>query len=254
MRDVLEIFKENEMFSKEELLRSVGATIEHIKKDKQFNRNEEVRKVWVELFRKFEGAIQESYLPKLRGDWWFYSYQVMFDRIDLELCKAEDIKVGQDGEIDGMTMVVAEVILSIECDYVTISEFAELQGVSVSTASKWLHQGRLRNATKNDDEWLIPSIEQRPPTMYKTTYYTIYEVGEIEIPNFPLASFCSDIQIEQNKKNKKQFDCLFINHKSDFQEMLQLTLDEVAQLEYELIASGKAGESCYYSPIPHIGK
>lgn len=142
-------------------------------------------------------------------------------------------------------------MLSVECDYLTVEQFADIQSVTPITVRQWIRRGKLRSAKKNGRDWLIPSFEDKPSRGYESVQYLLEDAESIQIDEFPLVSACDSIFIHQDD-DKTKFICCFDNYKTHLNERMVLNRQEVEFLELALISSGKAKPGSKIQFIPAI--
>jgi excisionase family DNA binding protein len=183
--------------------------------------------------------------------WWFYEYQFLGNSMELNLCQADEIEV-ENGEISGMTSTVEHTLITVECDYLTVEQYASMLGIESVTVRQWIRRGKLRHAKKNGRDWLIPDTEDRPQRGFTSVQYIVEKDAKIESDEFPLLSACDSISILQDQDNKSKFVCYLNNYKTKFKSKLELTRSEVERLEHTIIESGKAKVEGNIQYVPYI--
>jgi len=248
-----ELFREDYLFTREDILNSLELFVEHERINEESTYSGEVVKNRVKLCEKFIAAIKKSKLPVLTELWWFYEYQFLVNSIKLHLCQASDIEVEND-EISGMTSTVEHTLITVECNYLTVEQYAAMHEVEPVTVRQWIRRGKLRHAKKNGRDWLIPDTEDKPPRGFTTVQYIVEDEAHIESDEFPLLSACESIIILQDPDNKKKFICYFDNYKNKFKSKFELTRSEVERLEHTIIDSGKARVEGNIQYVPRISR
>ena len=109
------LFRENWLFTREDVLKSLELYIEHEKMNGESGYSSEVVRNRVKLCEKFIAAVKKCKLPVLTELWWFYEYQFLGNSIELNLSQAEEIEVEND-EIKSMTTTVEHTLIKVECD------------------------------------------------------------------------------------------------------------------------------------------
>lgn len=244
------LFRENYLFKREDVLKSLELFIDHEKLNEEPRYANEVVKNRIKLCEKFSAAVKKCKLPVLTELWWFYEYQFSGNSMELNLCHADEIEVEND-EISEITSTVEHTLITVECDYLTVEQYASMIGIEPVTVRQWIRRGKLRHAKKNGRDWLIPDTEDRPQRGFTSVQYIIEET-KIESNEFPLLSACDSISILQDQNNKSKFICYLNNYKTNFNSKLELTRSEVERLEHTIIESGKvrvAGNAQY---VPYI--
>lgn len=243
------LFREYHLFTREDILESLKLFIEHEKLNQDPKYSEEVAKNRVDLCEKFHAAVKKSKLPVLTELWWFYEYQFLGNSMELNLCQASDIDV-QNDELVGMSSTVEHTLIRVECDYLTVEQYAVMHGVKNVTVRQWIRRGKLRHAKKNGRDWLIPDTEEKPRRGFATVQYLVEDKEHIESDEFPMLSASDSISIVQDPDDKHKFYCFLSDFRANINTKLELTRSEVERLEHTIIESGKARveEGIYYVP------
>jgi excisionase family DNA binding protein len=253
MMNLEKAFRNSHLFTKEDLIESFELTKEHIEFDEENHYTQASIQKKLQLCNKFLTELQKCKLPKLAELWWFYDYEFTGDGIALKLCSTEmdDIELEDDGKtISTMSFTEESILLKVECDYLTVDQFAEIQGVSPITVRQWIRRGKLRNAKKMGRDWLIPSLEDKPSRGYESVQYIFSE--PIEIHEFPLVAVSDSIFIYQDSDNRQIFHCIFDNFSKNFHQSIELSRKEVEMLELALISSGKVKVDSRVKYVPMI--
>lgn len=232
-----EVFKKYKFFSKEDILSSLDKYMEFLSDDSDCS-----SKNHYSLCKKLYEKIKSTKLPKVTDPWWSYSYLDTGVGYSLVLSYTEDLELSKDeSEIDNETIGDELTILNVECEFLSVDEFAKLHGVTNVTVRQWIRRGKLRNSKKIGGEWLIPDISTKPKLRgFEDVVYSFEEDDKPIIEQYPMIQFCDMLYIFQNSENKKVFDCFFTGYKSNYRYELQITRAEVEELELALLASGKA--------------
>lgn len=251
MKNKEELFRENHLFTREDIIKSLELFIEHEELNEEPRYSNDVVKNRIKLCKKFLAAVKKSKLPALSELWWFYEYQFLGNRMELNLCHADEIKV-ENGEISGMIDTVEHTLITVECDYLTVEKYASMLGVEPVTVRQWIRRGKLRHAKKIGRDWLIPDTEDKPRRGFTYVQYVVEEEAKIESDEFPLLAACDSISIFQDQNNKRKFICYLRNYKTNFSSELELTRSEVERLEHIIIESGKARVEGNIQYVPYI--
>ncbi len=246
-----ELFRENYLFTREDVLESLELFIEHGKLNEEPGYSDEVVKNRVKLCGKFIVAVKKCKLPILTELWWFYEYQFLGNSMELNLCQASEIEV-EDDEISSFTSTLEHTLIKVECDYLTVEQYASMLGIEPVTVRQWIRRGKLRHAKKNGRDWLIPDTEDKPRRGFTSVQYIVENDAHIESDEFPLLAVCESIFIFQDEDNKNKFICSLRNYKTEFHSTLELTRSEVERLEHTIIESGKARVGANIQYVPHI--
>ncbi len=253
MDNTEEIFREDYLFTREDILQSLELFVEHEKTNEEPAYSSEVVKNRVKLCEKFITAVKKSKLPVLTELWWYYEYQFLGNSMELNLCQADDIEVEND-EISSMTSTVEHTLITVECDYLTVEKYAAMHGVETVTVRQWIRRGKLRHAKKNGRDWLIPDTEEKPRRGFTSVQYIVENEAHIESEEFQLLSASGLITILQDRENKNKFLCFFDDHKNKLKSKLELTRSEVERLEHTIIESGKARVEGNIQYVPRISR
>jgi excisionase family DNA binding protein len=245
------LFRENWLFTREDVLKSLELYIEHEKTNRESGYSSEVVRNRVKLCEKFFAAVKKCKLPVLTELWWFYEYQFLGNSMELNLSQAKEIEVEND-EIKSMTTTVEHTLIKVECDYLTVEQYALMLGIEPVTVRQWIRRGKLRHAKKNGRDWLIPNIEDRPRRGFTCVQYIVENDAQIESDEFPLLATCDSIDILQDRDNKGKFVCYLSNCITKFHSELELTRSEVERLEHTIIESGKARVEGNIQYVPYI--
>ncbi|WP_418790898.1 helix-turn-helix domain-containing protein [Phosphitispora sp. TUW77] len=246
-----DLFRESHLFTREDVLKSLELFIEHEKLNEEAVYSNEVVKNRVKLCEKFYAAVKKCKLPVLTELWWFYEYELLGNSMELNLCQASEIKVEND-EISGMTSTVEHTLIKVECNYITVEQYAAMLNVEPVTVRQWIRRGKLRHAKKNGRDWLIPDTEDKPRRGFTNVQYIVENDAHIESDEFPLLAVCESISIFQDVDNKNKFICSLRNYKIEFHTTLELTRSEVERLEHTIIESGKARVGANIQYVPDI--
>ena len=242
--DILAVFYRYNLFSRDDLVRSFKMTIDIIEEDVDGEYTALSKKHKLELCRKFLAKVEKCRLPVLTPEErQFYEYEIFGDSIQMNLCKAGDIELSEDGsEVSQLEWTVESTLLRVEADYVSVDQFAKIQEVTPLTVRNWLSKGKLRHAKlKDDGEWLIPTTEDRPTRRYGYVGWTLLE--PMRIDEFPLVSAAEFISIYPDREKKGSYACSFRHFQNKFWNNMEFTKSDVKELEYALVASGKARPS-----------
>ena len=245
------LFRENYLFTREDVLKSLELFVEHEKLNEEPGYSNEVVKNRIKLCKKFIAAVKKCKLPVLTELWWFYDYQFLGNSIELHLSQASEVEV-ENGEISGMTSTVEHTLITVECDYLTVEQYASMLGIEPVTVRQWIRRGKLRHAKKNGRDWLIPNIEDKPQRGFSPVQYLVEKEAQIDSDEFPLLSACDSITILQDQDNKSKFVCYLNNYKTKFHSELELTRSEVERLEHTIIESGRARIEGNIQYVPDI--
>ena len=234
--EALRIFEKNNMFTKDEVIKSLEYYIEILEEEEGLTNGS--RKAKVKLFDRFLSAVKKCRLPDLDPETWrYYQYNLVGNGIVLELCTADEFE-GHDDEQDFIKLADVKELLSVKSEYVSVEDFARIQEVKTETVVRWISTGRLNDAKLEGDKWLIPSDHDKPDRWRTSTDYLIEP--ELHLEEFPFVQFSESIYIRMDEDDKSKYLCTFSDYKNDFHEKMFLSKKDAERLRFLLIASGKA--------------
>lgn len=243
-------FRDEHLFSVDDIIKSFEMFIEHVRLN-EFNKcSPTALKNRLKLCEKFLDTLQRCKLPVLTQLYDFYQYSFQVSRIALELCDASEFDIVDD-EIN-MTYTVEHTLLNIECEYLTIDQFANLHEVDAKTVNQWISRGKLRYAKKAGQDWLIPETEDKPSRRYKNVHYLVKFDKQITSNDFPTLALVDSVFIHQDDTDKKKYTASFMNYKSGYRSLIDLSKDEAERLEFIIIESGKAEIGSAIQYVPYI--
>lgn len=237
----LKAFKDENLFSKEDIVASFEGYMEYVANEDESGISEHMRERRVELCQKFFKKLQSSHLPTQTEPGWFYEYDFEDDSIELNLCRATELVWKNDGL--EMTSEVEYTLISIECEMLTVEEFAKLYEVTPVTVRQWIRRGKLRSARKEGGEWVIPELADRPHRGYEPAWYLLKEPETTHIEGFPFVELSSMILIDQDDCDKETFRVTFLNRENGLRQVLELGRKETEAFECSLIATGKTTQA-----------
>jgi excisionase family DNA binding protein len=166
------------------LLKSISLElfVEHEKLNEEPGYSNEVVNNRVKLCEKFITAVKKCKLPVLTELWWFYEYQFLGNSMELNLCQADEVEIEND-EISGMTAPVEHTLITVECDYLTVEQYASMLGIEPVTVRQWIRRGKLRHAKKNGRDWLIPNTEDKPRRGFTSVQYIVEKEVKLKVMN-----------------------------------------------------------------------
>lgn len=208
-------FMQNYLFSKEDVLKSFNAYTEYIITTKEEGFSEENRKMLLKLCKKFKVKLNDCILPMLSDDWWFYEYSLTSDGFELYMTYCDEIKVDEDGMGSSMTLSQQTTLISVKCDYFTLKEYADYYKVSETTVRKWIEKGKIRKVKKDGDDWLIPSIKDKPKRGFKNVTYTWEKLPESTLAIFPLLKDHNELHIYQDNEDRSKYNCVIDSPNSE---------------------------------------
>ncbi|MBC5580444.1 helix-turn-helix domain-containing protein [Anaerofilum sp. BX8] len=182
MRKKFQLFMDNEITTKEELLYSIAGYLEHCRTDGVLEEgwSQVKSEAVVKICQHFYQQVQDSALPTLH-DWWYYNYSLTSAGMCLELCHCDEISYDSNGEKMEQQADQVYLLLQVNSSLLSIAQFAQHHGVTVPTVQRWLRRGRLRSAQLIEGDWRIPDLADRPGrTFMPVTYSWNEEIPELQ--------------------------------------------------------------------------
>ncbi len=241
-------FRDENLFSKVEIVASFKGYMEYVATEDETGVSDAMREKRLELCRRFLDKLQACHLPTQTSPRWFYEYDFKDTSIELNLCRATELEWKDDGL--EMTSEVEFTLISVECEMLSVDEFAELHGVASVTVRQWIRRGKLRTARKVGGEWVIPELADKPGRGYKPAWYVMEEPGAICIEEYPFVEHSEMILIDQDEDDKDLFHVKFVNRGRETPQVLDLGRKDTEALERALIATGKTTQAGRIQYVP----
>ena len=146
-RSKKKLFRDNYLFSREDILKSFEMYIENEKLNEYPKCSPAAHRNRIKLCENFFDTVRKCKLPVLTELWNFYEYRFLVDSITLELCDASEIEIVND-EIGTVTSTLEHTLLNIECEYYTVAQFADIHNVDARVVNNWISRGKLRHADR----------------------------------------------------------------------------------------------------------
>lgn len=102
MESKLEVFKQEYCFTKEDIQNAFSEFVKYNfieNNEEQYSINY-LKKI-LELCEEFKEALDNSHLPEMTDDWWYYDFEVKNDSIELNLYFCDELELDKSGEISG---------------------------------------------------------------------------------------------------------------------------------------------------------
>lgn len=240
--DKKKVFKECYSKSKEEIIEEFKSHYNYYKNDYKENdmlekHSKAYKEKYLKLCKNFLNKLECLNLPLLTDDWWCYCYLLKNDSIDLALSLCTELEV-EDNEVTAATFSDEYILLSVKCDYISVSEYAKLYNVTDITVRQWIRRGKIRSAKKNGRDWIIPDIADKPQRGFEDVSYSWKELSTEIIQKLPFLADYNNLIIFQNQNDKRIFDIILSNYDKGLREKIQINNLEREKLELELISSG----------------
>lgn len=230
-RQKLWLFKKQFLMTKEDVLESFAAFMKANEAGENndwysSNKSNALKKLLVE----FHTELQKTEIPSL-DDWWFYQCEIVNERIELFLCYCDEIEFNDEGIMSSMSSTVEHALVSVQCEYLSVEEYAKLYDVTTTTVRQWIRRGKLRSAKKIGGEWTIPALTDKPGRGFESVTYSWEDNLSGLISQFPFLADTKQIYIKQDKNDKS----LYL-YETDVSEGA-LTTETREKLELSLLSS-----------------
>src|SRR5699024_3086834 len=158
---------------------------------------------------KFKRTLDNTQLPKITDNWWFYDFSIENDGIKLNLNFCNEFEIeSQVDELWSMTSTESLTLLDVKCDYLNVKEFAKINNVADTTVRQWIRRGKIRTAKKVGRDWLIPSIAKKPKRGFTNVAYRWRYLPEEIQTKFLFLTDYNALYIFQNEVDKSFYDLL----------------------------------------------
>ena len=140
-------------------------------------------------------------------------------------------------------------LMNIRTQLLTVEQYAQSYGVTVTTVRQWIRRGKIRSAIKMGSEWRIPELAEVMDRGYTDGHYTRKEYLSDIPAEYAFFNDYDYVDICQNRKDKRLFDLCFskkfdIMDYTDEEEAfaenirnIQIDREERERFELYLIAS-----------------
>ena len=243
-------FREENLFSKAELVASFRGYMEYVATENETGVSDAMRERRLKLCQRFLDKLQVCHLPTQTEPHWFYEYDFEDASIELNLCRATELEWKGDGL--AMTSEVEFTLICVECEMLSVDEFARLYGVTPVTVRQWIRRGKLRTARKVGGEWAIPELADKPGRGFEPAWYIMKEPGAVSIEEYPFVEHSTMILIDQDDEDKDLFHVRFVNKERKMSQVLDLDRKDTEALERALIATGKTTQAGRIQFVPEL--
>lgn len=169
--DDYEAFREGECFSKEDLIKWLDMFLENNSLNGKMYSSGRIE-VIQQRIAEFRQLLVESDIPTLTEPWKFYGIDFNEEGIVANIWECEDFKTDGDG-CDERTSCLVDCVLSLKCNYLSVNNFANLQGVKQERVARWLKDGLLNGARKENGVWMVSEFASKSNSRhYEATNYS----------------------------------------------------------------------------------
>lgn len=199
----------------------------------------------------FIDKVSKRRFPILNDELW--GYEVFFDQtsVCLELTKFDYAPFGEGDETEYRFYETEHMpLFRVEPKLLSISEYAAQYAVDDRTVTQWIRRGKIRNAKKIGNSWMIPEITDTPTRGYTSaSYYLDVDVRPLS-DEYPFLVGIEHVMIQQDDDDKNKY--IISCYKSDSSEGViyrpvhveEWTIKEKEKFELGLISH----PSVRYSP------
>lgn len=232
-QDKLDIFNEDMLRTKEDILSEINSLLMKIDKQKaeDTKHSQAYYRRYIDLIERFKGKIEKSIFPKSLEDWWYYEYEVRETGVMLTLSHASMVALNEEGFIDSVFVDTTFDLFHVSAEMMTVEKYAEINEVTPTTVRQWIRRGKIRTAVKQGGEWRIPALAEVRERGYQLAQYKWDEF----LTGFPEEyAFINDfdrISIKQDDDQKDRFSVEFSNK----DETKKLQLDQKEKEKFELL-------------------
>ena len=236
--DKMEIFNEDMLRSKEDLLDMINYLLKRIEENSKKNtkHSPEYFARYSNLVERFKKQVEKSVFPEKLEDLWRYEYDIRETGITLTLEHAQSFDLSDEGYIDFVMNDTTFELIHIKSELLTVEQYAQAYGVTTTAVRQWIRRGKIRTAIKQGNEWRIPELAEVSDRGYKCIQYRWDEY----LTGFPEEySFINDyslISIEQDAEHKEMFDVIFSGEVSE-EKHVRMNKAEKEKFELLLISN-----------------
>lgn len=237
MKKYLKLFKENHLLTKQEIIYSIDKYTEHCKESYSEEGWSIIKRDNIlELCYQFKHIIENTKIPQILDNWYFYDYDFDSDSIKLNLFYCEDIQFDKYGEISHMESLEVFELIKVKCEYLSVEEFALMFGVKVQDVINWINKGRIRTAKLCGDNWVIPKITDKPKKKFESANYYWSEKIKNYNDEFDFLNRCSNVYIYQEDTSSEIYNVILRDTNYEYIDNLVLNKAQREKLEYYLLS------------------
>lgn len=201
------------------------------------------------LFDEFILKVENTPLPMIRDEWWYYSFQIDSRGIALNMNYLNnlDFLLNDDGEVvsTGMGSTTPFTLITAETKRLTVEEYAKYYDVEPVTVRQWIRRCKIRTAVKEGKEWRIPELTDVPHRKFDIAEYFVDHINyggdhpDIGLPEeYRFLEEAQRISIEQNKDGKDSYTIKIYTYSyMSPAKQINITGKERERLEFCLISN-----------------
>ena len=248
--DKLDLFNEMALRTKADLLKEIDSLLGRI--DKESGEESKHSPAFYDRYRdlvlRFKKEVEKSTFPEKLEDWWEYNYDIRGTGVTLQLTHTSSFDVDADDSVSAIADTTFQ-LMNIRTQLLTVEQYAQSYGVTVTTVRQWIRRGKIRSAIKMGSEWRIPELAEVMERGYTDGHYARKEYLTDIPAEYAFFNDYDYVDISQNRKDKGMFD-LCLSKKFDIRDYddeekafaenirnIQMDREEREKFELYLIAS-----------------
>lgn len=242
--EVLAVFRENYMITKDDILRELNYRIKQYKEDpvtiNKFRDEKPVSyfKALVRLLEEFKNQVEKAVLFDDLEPFWSYSYTIEETGIHLDLEHCYNVGFEDDGYPRKEWIDQDFRLIDVKTKLLTVEEYGERYGVGPGTVRQWIRRGKIRSAMKAGKEWRIPELAEMRQRGYKLGQYRWEDLLQ-ELPDgYDFINDYKQVDFWQDDKVKSLFLVVFYPREENVEKKkLKLVSKEKEKLELFFIGN-----------------
>lgn len=247
-------FKSSHLTTKEELIQSISRRKAKYEQEANTDtmRSSAFYFVLLTLLDHFQKRIEATHFLETLPDWWIYSYDINHQGAALKLEHVSEVTIDEKHEFSSWSTDTSFLLVEVQTKLLTVEQFSQMYGVEQVTVRQWIRRGKLRTASKQGNEWRIPSLTDIRPRGYETAQY-IWKSPLPDLPaeyeylnNYRLATFLQDPEDKTHFKikfvpvnggstnltnNSKPYELLYTAKEKEKLEMLMIAHPQIQYVD-----------------------
>lgn len=190
---------------------------------------------YMRLLDRFKDEIESTHLFNRLEDFWYYAVCVSSAGASLSLEYSPRYHYDEEGKIHLQIGQSLE-LLNVEGKMLSVEEYANEFGVGAGTVRQWIRRGKIRNARKVGNEWVIPELTELPGRGYKPAYFLATEKPKNIPEEYGFLGEYPRVLIFQDTEDKNLYNVIAMAQGKKSLEV-QMNLTERERFELYLIAN-----------------
>lgn len=233
--DILKLYKQQYMTSKEEVLHKLDLHIRNIERGVADGDDPKYAIAKINFLRMFKEKVEKTTLFKHLEDWWSYEYSLSSRGAVLYLVHTQREMVDFNMSIICWHDTKMKVI-EFPAQILTVDEYAKSIGVKSGAVRQWIRRAKIRSAFKQGQEWRIPELSSPVKRGYTDTRYAWYELLTDVPKGYEYLSNPSSVSFHQDMNDKKYYELWVSVPNGGLANIYRLTEAEREKLELYLIS------------------